>query len=211
MVVAASADVTPSNVWTSFYGSASTYNGQPVPLGSIIDAYDSQGIHCGTWVVGDGDNPLPGRYGFMPVYGDESSTPEDEGATLNDNLTFKINNRLAVPEGPGDPVWAGQGERIELNLSASAEVGMEPVTDVDTYTLQGSYTFGNNIIRATWAYADINNTGNLKFDDINFYEVGYQHNLSKRTRLWVEYIGNDDENRGGTDSNAVSIGVRHDF
>ncbi|MEE4379965.1 MAG: porin [Candidatus Competibacteraceae bacterium] len=90
-------------------------------------------------------------------------------------------------------------------------IAIETQTDIDTYTLQGSYTFGNNIIRATWAYADINDTGPLEYDNINFYEVGYQHNLSKRTRLWVEYIGNDDENQGGTDSNAVSIGVRHDF
>jgi predicted porin len=48
-------------------------------------------------------------------------------------------------------------------------------------------------------------------DEVNYWEVGYQHNLSKRTRLWVEYIGFEDDNDLSFDSDAVSIGMRHDF
>jgi len=141
------------------------------------------------------------------------------GALISDEVTE--DEEYSVALGYAAPQWgAGFGWQryspdqtgvVTVIDDVNNVVVIDTATDVDTYTLQGSYTFGNNIIRATWAYADLDNAGNLKFDNINFYEVGYQHNLSKRTRLWVEYIGNDDENNGGTDSNAVSIGVRHDF
>lgn len=81
-----------------------------------------------------------------------------------------------------------------------------PATKIDAYAVQGSYTFGNNIIRGTYARGDAKD-----LEDVDYWEVGYQHNLSKRTRLWVEYIGSDDDNPGGIESDAVSIGMRHDF
>lgn len=44
------------------------------------------------------------------------------------------------------------------------------------------------------------------------YLLGYQYNFSKRTRVWVEYIGrNADGNFFYGDQNAVSIGTRVDF
>lgn len=81
-----------------------------------------------------------------------------------------------------------------------------PADQVDAYALQGSYTFGNNIIRATYAYIDPDD-----LSEVNYWEVGYQYNMSKRTRLWVEYIGFEDDNDFSADSDAVSFGIRHDF
>lgn len=90
--------------------------------------------------------------------------------------------------------------------------------------LVASYTFGNNVISAAYGQLD---PGISKVDDIQNYILGYQYNLSKRTRLWVEYIGraadsaslNKDGNiivaKPGTiwygDANVVSIGTRVDF
>ncbi|NJN45709.1 MAG: porin [Candidatus Competibacteraceae bacterium] len=140
------------------------------------------------------------------------------GGWISDEVSkddeYSIALGYAAPQwgvGFGWQRYSPDQEAVVIAVDADNNVAIATQTDIDTYTLQGSYTFGNNIIRATWAYADINDTGPLEYDNINFYEVGYQHNLSKRTRLWVEYIGNDDENLGGLDSNAVSIGVRHDF
>ena len=75
--------------------------------------------------------------------------------------------------------------------------------------LTGSYTFGNNVISAAYGQLD---TGISGQDNIDNYIVGYQYNFSKRTRLWVEYIGRNADNEiFYGDQNAVSIGTRVDF
>lgn len=75
--------------------------------------------------------------------------------------------------------------------------------------LTASYTFGNNVISA--AYGQMS-TGVSGQDDMQNYVLGYQYNFSKRTRIWVEYIGrNADDNIFYGDQNAVSIGTRVDF
>jgi predicted porin len=98
--------------------------------------------------------------------------------------------------------------------------------DATNYYLTGSYTFGNNVISAAYGQLDPGTTGLGKIDN---YVLGYQYNLSKRTRIWVEYIGRSSDptynelvpgvnsqnflvytNPYG-DQNAFSIGTRHDF
>jgi len=120
LISSLSGQVIPTDVWVDFYGSATTYNGNAVPVGSIVDAYDPDGVHCGTDTV-----TVAGKYGFMPVYGDDSHTDGiDEGAQLSDLITFKLNGRQAVTHGPDAAIWDGQGSRHEVNLSASAIISI---------------------------------------------------------------------------------------
>ncbi len=95
---------------------------------------------------------------------------------------------------------------------------------INDYTVQGQYYFtANDVLRLTYSY--------MKFDNIdtkvNYIEFGLEHNMSKRTRLWVEYLythnnldndklvvysGNpDDFHFGDPKAHVVSVGVRHDF
>jgi predicted porin len=79
--------------------------------------------------------------------------------------------------------------------------------ELDDYMVAGSYSFGSNIIRASWALNDYDEGG-----DVNFWQVGWQYNFSPRTRLWLEYVGVDaDDDVPVTESSAVSLGMRHDF
>ncbi|UCD17551.1 MAG: T9SS type A sorting domain-containing protein [Candidatus Zixiibacteriota bacterium] len=120
--------------WTDFYGSASYYNGNLMPVGSVIDAYDVDGTLCGSDTV----TYAPGIYGFMAVFGDEPETEEDEGALLYQPITFTINGRSADTNGPDDALWLGRGVRLEVNLSATALVSMEKVTmPADQYAAPG--------------------------------------------------------------------------
>ena len=96
--------------------------------------------------------------------------------------------------------------------------------DATNYYLTGSYTFGNNVISAAYGYLD---PGTQGANEIQNYILGYQYNLSKRTRLWVEYIGRSADpdvtleivspTQGVYrvdpygDQNAFSIGTRVDF
>jgi hypothetical protein len=127
MAPAVNAEVIPTTVWTSFYGGSTTYNGGPVPAGSRIDAYSESGLHCGTFVV-----KTTGQYGLMSVYGDDGY---GDGCVFGETVTFYINGRLAVPQGPDDPVWNGQGARNEVDLAASSNVvDMDPIMMPDDHT-----------------------------------------------------------------------------
>ena len=89
--------------------------------------------------------------------------------------------------------------------------------DGDSYYITAQYTFGNNILKAGWGRADLDEHG-----DTDEWAIGIQHNLSSRTRVWVEY--QDDDGNVGARNNLddttasrflgeslLSIGLRHDF
>ena len=78
--------------------------------------------------------------------------------------------------------------------------------DATNYYVTGSYTFGNNVIGAAYGQLD---PGTRGFDKIDNYIFSYQYNLSKRTRLWAEYIGRGSDDFG--DTNVISLGTRVDF
>ncbi len=101
--------VTPTNEWVGFYCDSSLYAGVPLPVGSVVDAYDPDGIHCGTFFVTEA-----GKYGIMPVYRDDIYSTEDEGAEHNDTISFFINGIPATTD--GETVWTGMGDNFETCL-----------------------------------------------------------------------------------------------
>ena len=120
----AAAQVDSTFTWTDFYGTV-TYNGEPAPIGTVVDAFDPDGVHCGTFTVGDIADSA-GIFGFMPVYGDDPfSTGVDEGAEAGETISFKVNGRDANVDS-GDPTWEGQTVK-EISLSASGTVAFSLV------------------------------------------------------------------------------------
>jgi len=92
------------------------------------------------------------------------------------------------------------------------------VVDSQNWYLTGQYTFGNNVIRASYGYLAPDDSmlylvdgSTIKQGDLNNYAVGYQYNFSKRTRVWVEYFGSSADGQVYGDINGVSIGTRVDF
>jgi predicted porin len=90
--------------------------------------------------------------------------------------------------------------------------------DSENIYLAGQYTFGNNVIKGAYGFVspdkDLIQTGPNRFieqEDIQNWALGYQYNFSKRTRVWVEYIGQDIDSDLVGDKQTVSIGTRHDF
>jgi predicted porin len=88
------------------------------------------------------------------------------------------------------------------------------------YYLTGQYTFGNNVVRASYGYLSpdddriwITTNPNDSFNqgDLNNYAIGYQYNFSKRTRAWVEYLGSSNDGDFYGNVGVVSIGTRVDF
>lgn len=151
---AVNGQITPTNIFTSFFDSVSTYNGELLPIGSVVKAYDPDGVLCGMYVV----DKAEGHYGFMAVYGDDPLTSGvDEGAELGDEISFEINGRPATAV--GDVMFADQVvKKVELSASATT-MGLtliNPPTD-----MLGSF---NQVI--TFEF-DVRNDG----DGLDFYGV----------------------------------------
>ncbi len=113
MTAAASGQVVPTNTWTDFGGTECTINGTPMPIGCIIQAFDSTGVLCGQRIT-----ESVGIYIATPVYGDDQYTPSDEGCTaVGERIDFKINGILATKLGPSNGRWKGNGPIQLLNLA----------------------------------------------------------------------------------------------
>jgi predicted porin len=80
--------------------------------------------------------------------------------------------------------------------------------DAERWQLSGSYTFGNNVVKAMYGssdYKDATSNG-----DINQWAIGLDHNFSKRTQAYLVYMSIDSDGNGW-DVDAYSLGLRHKF
>jgi hypothetical protein len=153
LVDVALADVVPTNHWVHFYGSNSTLNGNPLPIGAIIDAYDADGVHCGRDIVRN-----VGQYGFMPVYGDDEYADGDQGAEAEGEvISLKLNGVDATLVGPDDPIWVENGF-FEVNLGATINIDVDLVTPPNDFGTPDEYV--------DYSF-DIENTG----DGIDLYNL----------------------------------------
>ncbi|MCP4126751.1 MAG: porin [Gammaproteobacteria bacterium] len=86
-------------------------------------------------------------------------------------------------------------------------------TDGDSWQISGSYTFGNNVLKAAFGEADgiINNSAmGFYVDDAEMWSVGLDHKLSKRTKVYAQYADYDTDT-DDTDMDAFSVGIVHKF
>jgi len=106
--------------------------------------------------------------------------------------------------------WTGEA----LAATFTFEDGDFTGVDAQNYYGTLSYAFGSNVVRVAYGFLDPDDD----VEETHNYALGFQHNLSIRSRLWVEYTGrNQDEfdeitdvNFSG-DSDIISVGMRHDF
>jgi len=110
--------LTPTYSWVTAFSLNSTLDGQPVPPGAVVTAYDPQGVLTGRAVV-----QRPGQYGIMPLYMDDPGTSVDEGARPGDVLQFRVNGAVAEVTGPSAPVWTYNGAILMIDLAASSTAG----------------------------------------------------------------------------------------
>lgn len=146
--------------------------------------------------------------------------------TLDDGTRFNIDldlNQWIVGLGyTGGPFSVGviyeQGTLNKYGLLGTARFNGIPAFDNDdakNWYLTGEYRFGNNTLRAAYGQLDTGISRDItgfRYDDkIDNYLLGYQYDFSKRTRVWIEYIGRSADSGLDNDFNAVSIGTRVDF
>lgn len=109
----------PTPEWVNFYCNDNLFMGAPLPVGSVIDAFDPDGVHCGTFWVS-----TAGQYGFLAVYRDDPfSTDFDEGAEPGDLIRFYVNGMEAITSGMN--TWTENGASFEACLDAGQLVTHE--------------------------------------------------------------------------------------
>ncbi len=86
----------------------SYYQNLPLPVGSVVDGFNPDGIHCGTAYV-----TTPGVYN-MRVYGDDPRTTEKDGAYPGEEISFFINGYPA--NAAGNTAFMGNGPLQEVCL-----------------------------------------------------------------------------------------------
>ncbi|MBN2611124.1 MAG: hypothetical protein JXB00_06170, partial [Bacteroidales bacterium] len=90
------AQVIPTDAWVSCYSRNTIFQGGPVPVGAVVEAFDPDSVLCGSFTV-----TTEGEYGFLFVYRDDTLTIDvDEGAVPGDTITFKINGFPVKVLGP---------------------------------------------------------------------------------------------------------------
>ncbi len=109
-------DPAPSPSWMTLSGALDLPDG-PAGLGVEVAVTDPDGVVCGHWIV-----TSRGAYGDLRVYGDDPSTPADEGARQGDRLFVKVWDPVARQEWDGlalaPPTWS-PGARLSLGLAAA--------------------------------------------------------------------------------------------
>jgi len=150
------ADVTPTPEWISFWSHSTTLNGNPIPIGAIVDAYDEDNIHCGRYIV----NKAAGAYGFMCVYQDDPSTSADDGATDGDLIEFRICGVTATVTSAYDPYWVIDSLRLTFEADLDADIEF----DFTLNSPAGKDGFPNSTVYYTFT---VENTG----EGIDFFNT----------------------------------------
>jgi len=105
-------EVHPTRWWVDVTGESSTLDGELLPVGAVVRAYDPDGVLAGRVEV-----TLSGWY-LVSVYGDDPETTLDEGAEAGDTITFTVQGQVAATLGPDEPVWTSSGDRLDVELAA---------------------------------------------------------------------------------------------
>jgi predicted porin len=164
------------------------------------------------------NGPFFAGISYLQLDGDDNVSLGELADGTNLSIDLDLNQWIVGLGYTGGPFSVGliyeQGTINEFGLLGTARfdgVRLLGNNDASNWYLTGEYRFGNNTIRA--AYGQLDTGLDIPgFDEtIDNYLVGYQYDFSKRTRIWVEYIGRSAEGVLYEDANAVSIGTRVDF
>ena len=105
--------------WVNFYGDSSTLSGAALPVGSVVEAWDSEGL-CGSSIVS-----IVGQYGLLACERNFNLTPPYD-------VTFTING-LPASETP-DGEWTAHGDLHKVELAAGNGGPTATPTDTPTTT-----------------------------------------------------------------------------
>jgi hypothetical protein len=99
------ADPVRTPVYMVVFGSVA-YNGAPVAAGDEVRGYTPDNLLVARYAVADDASD---KYGFMPVYGDDTTTERKDGAAAGDTLRFVL---YRASDGQEHPVQFQSIDRV---------------------------------------------------------------------------------------------------
>jgi predicted porin len=87
-------------------------------------------------------------------------------------------------------------------------------SDAKRWQISGSYTFGNNVIKAMYGENELEDFGILANLDVDQWALGLDHNFSKRTKAYLVYTDADVDTIvgfGDPSWDGFSLGLVHKF
>ena len=131
-IIAGSAAADPNAPeWVDFFGNV-TINGNPAPVGTVVEVYDPDNVMCGSYIVG-----AVGLYGFLHVSNDYPETPSiDEGCIPGDSVRLTVNGiDAATTVVSGGLTWTANGAQNEVDLAITTQTVAFTAVELPTDTL----------------------------------------------------------------------------
>ncbi len=120
--------VQTSNTWINLYGSNVKLDGETIPAGATIEAYNEQGT-----LVGEFSVRQSGKFGFMPIYGSDNFSNDNDAVVNAGKISFKINGQNIEQKID----WTSNGDRIAM--SEFTTVGKAGGVLPDQFSLAQNY------------------------------------------------------------------------
>lgn len=118
-----------------FFRGSVTIDGEAAPIGTVIDAYDPDGIHCGQFIVGALVDSV-GIYGNLAVSNDDPDEVGDQGCLPGDTVFFEVNGLSATYAiVSGNITWTSNGAVNEVNLAVTGQTVSMTVVETPNDTL----------------------------------------------------------------------------
>jgi len=95
--------------WLNVESSDSRLDGQFLPAGAAVTAFDPAGLACGTAVAA-----TPGEFGPLACFRDDPETAEDEGIEPGQMIAFTVDGHPALPQAQ----WTASLSPLDVTLRA---------------------------------------------------------------------------------------------
>jgi hypothetical protein len=119
---------TPTREWMSVWGNNLSLFGKLIPAGTVVTAKTAAGVLCGSATLW-----ADGKFGLMPIYRDDASTKEIEGAEDHEAIVLTIGDYRV----PKTILWTEHGAVVDLT---DAITGIEEQSIMPTeYALAQNY------------------------------------------------------------------------
>ena len=160
----------------------------------------------------DGDGDIAGGYSLAAMYSNGALFVSGSYESLDDLRGGADASYWRIGAGfdmGAFHIGAVYADQTDDDLRALSRGG-----DAKDLTVNGSWAFGNNKLKAMWGRIDSD-------DDVSddgktdAWAVGLDHNFSKRTKMYIQYADSEhglwNTNYGSADQSGVSFGMVHKF
>jgi predicted porin len=153
-------------------------------------------------------NGLADAYSLTGMYGNGPFYASLAYESINDEILAACTGGLCVPAGDSWDKW-----RIGLGLMSFNNITVTGIyenwsgaMEADLWQIEAAYDFGNNRVKAMYGQNDPDGRKN----DSSSWAVGFEHNLSKRSSVYAEYVERSSDLKND-EWDGFSVGMKHNF